>query len=78
LKLFRWQWYFTLLRTCNEGKIKARRFEKVINDASVIERDTKDVLGSPDIAKTIFDKIKNAQFLFVMLLLSIKGKEQNV
>jgi hypothetical protein len=44
-----------------KAKLKPKRFEKVINDVSVIERDTKGVPSSPDIAKTIFDKIKNAQ-----------------
>ena len=44
-----------------KNAVKAIRNDNSIQIEPVFDRDTKDVPGSPDIAKTIFNKIKQAQ-----------------
>ncbi|NEP82074.1 MAG: nucleotide-binding protein [Okeania sp. SIO3C4] len=65
----------TFIGDALEKAVKSIRNDDYIKVEPVIDRDTKDVPGSPDIVKTIFDKIEEAQ-IFVCDV-SIINKDAN-
>jgi len=68
-KIIFYSWQSDLPNKTNRGfieqalknAVEAIRDDDSVQIEPVFDRDTKDIPGSPDIAKTIFDKIRRAQ-----------------